>query len=57
MIKRILIVDDETYKRQQIKNYITKHFIGIACDSCESLNKGLLKIIQHPYNLVLNHSQ
>lgn len=52
-MKNLLLVDDETYKSQQILKCIQEKYSSIRVNTIDSLNKSLLEIRKNHYDIVL----
>ena len=50
---KILLVDDESYKSQQISPCVMHNYEDSVIKTCESLNAGLLEITSANYDFVL----
>lgn len=52
-MKKILIVDDENLKSEQIKSFLSRTIKHVEFDTAMALNEGLLKAIRNKYDLIL----
>ena len=50
---KVLLVDDESYKSQQISYCVRHNYDNSVIKTCESLNEGLLEITSTKYDVVL----
>lgn len=52
-MKKILIVDDESFKSEQIISFLSRTINDIEFDTATALNEGLYKAIKNTYDLIL----